>query len=448
MPGISAALVNSGNSLQALERSLSVIQQNVGNASTPGYARQDVTGAIDSLSDANVSQSQSSRDEFVESAVRQQNSRFGYYDQLTSTLQSAQTNFPANGDSGIPNSINNLFASFSALSTSPNDTTARQLVIEQAGQVAQAFNSTSDSLTGIESDTRQQISSQVETINHLAGLVQQYNTTVRADNANAQDPIADAKVHDTLEQLSAYGNIQALKQNDGSITLLLGGQTALVVGQNQFPVTADLSSSASAAIRDSSGTDITSEITSGRLSASLQAANQTIPSYKSGFDTLAKGIADSVNTALAGGVDSNGAAGTPLFIYNSPTDAAATLSVSTITPDQLAAASPSAPGGNGNALALSALGTAQSLNGFTYAGFYGNLAAQVGQDVTNATSGQSVQTQLLTQVRAQRTAVSGVSLDAEAVQLVEFQRAYEATAKIVTVLDQMSLDTINMFSGT
>jgi flagellar hook-associated protein 1 FlgK len=444
MSGISSALINSGNDMGALERSLDVIQENVGNASTPGYARQDLAGAIGSLSDADVTQTQSSRDLFAETAVQQQNSLFGYYDQLSSTLQSAQTNFPASGDSGIPNAINNLFSSFSALSVSPNDATARQQVIDQAGQVAQAFNSTAASLTSLEGTTRQQISSEVQTINQLAGLVQQHNVSTGANAANAKDPIADAKLNDTLEQLSAYGNIQALKQSDGSITLLLGGQTALVVGQNQYPVTADVTSGPTAKILDSSGADITSEITGGQLSWSLQALNQTIPSYVSGLNQLAQGLADSVDTTLAGGVDTNGAAGAPLFTYDAATGAAATLAVTGITTDQLAAASASAPGGNGNALALSALGTAQSLNGFTYAGFYGNLAATVGQDVSNATSGQSEQTQLLTQARAQRTAVSGVSLDDEAVQLVQYQAAYEATAKVVNILDQLSEDTINM----
>ena len=99
-------------------------------------------------------------------------------------------------------------------------------------------------------------------------------------------------------------------------------------------------------------------------------------------------------------------------------------------------------------LAATALGTAQSLNGYAYASYYGSIAAHVGQDVSNATSGQSVQTQLLAQARAQRTQVSGVSLDEEAVQLVEFQRAYEAVARVVTALDQAAADTINMIPAS
>ncbi len=444
MPGITDALNAASNDIGSLERSLSAIQSNVDNASVPGYARQDPVGAIGESSTASVVVEQSSRDEYAETAVRQQNSLLGHFDQLTTVLTSVEPNFSADGTTGIPNAINNLFAGFSALSTNPNDTSARQSVIDQATALATNFNSTASNLATIQGNTQQQISSQVDSINQLAGLVQVYNTSQQTNAAGASDPIVDAKLHDTLQQLSGYADVQALKQSDGSITLLLGGQTPLVVGSNQYKIAADITSGPTASILDSTGADVTSLVSGGSLSGALEAVNQSIPSYQSSLNQLAQGIADSVNTSLAAGVDSNGNAGAPLFTYNSTVGAAATLAVTAIAPGELAAASSGAPGGNGNALALSALGTSPILNGYTFSTFYGNLSASVGQDVANATDSQGIQTQLLAQAEAQRTAASGVSLDEEAVRLVEFQRAYEATAKMVNVLDQLSLDTINM----
>jgi len=387
---------------------------------------------------------QSSRNEFAETAVRQQNSLLGHFDQLTSVLGSVEPNFSASGTTGIPGAINNLFAGFSGLSTNPNDTTARQSVIDQANEVAKSFNSAAANLANIQGNARQQISSQVDTINHLASLVQVYNTTQQSNAAGASDPIVDAKLHDTLEQLSGYADVQALKQNDGSISLLLGGQTPLVVGKTQYKITADITSAPTAAILDSTGADVTSLVSGGSLSGGLVAVNQSIPSYQNSLNQLAQGIADSVNTALAAGVDTSGNAGAPLFTYNSSANAASSLAVTGIAPGELAAASVGAAGGNGNALALSALGNSPLLNGFTFTTFYGNLSATVGRDVANATDSRGVQTQLLAQAKAHRTSLSGVSLDEEAVRLVEFQRAYQATAKMVTILDQLSQDTINM----
>jgi flagellar hook-associated protein 1 FlgK len=444
MSGITEGLNAASNNITSLERSLAVIQSNVDNASVPGYARQDIVGAIGAASDAAVVDQQSSRNEFAEIAVRQQNTLLGHFNQLTSILGQVEPNFSASGSTGIPKAIDNLFAGFSALSTNPNDTTARQSVIDQAKELANSFNSAAANLASIQGNARQQISSQVDTINHLASLVQVYNTTQQSNAAGASDPIVDAKLHDTLEQLSGYADVRALKQNDGSVTLLLGGQTPLVVGKIQYKLTADITSGPTASILDSTGADITSQVSGGSLSGALEAVNQSIPSYQNSLNQLAQGLADSVNTTLAAGVDTTGNAGAPLFTYNSPADAASSLAAANIAPGELAAASVGATGGNGNALALSALGTGPQLNGFTFTTFYGNLSATVGRDVANATSSQSVQTQLLAQAKANRTSISGVSLDEEAVRLVEFQRAYQATAKIVTILDQLTLDTINM----
>ena len=444
MSGISEALNAASNNIGSLERSLTIIQANVDNASVPGYARQDLVGAIGQSSDSAVVDQQSSRNEYAETSVRQQNSLLGHFNQLTSILGSVEPNFSASGTTGIPNAINNLFAGFSALATNPNDTTTRRSVIDQATELAKNFNSTAAALASVQGNARQQIASQVDTINHLASLVQRYNTTQQSNAAGASDPIVDAKLHDTLEQLSGYAGVQALKQNDGSITLLLGGQTPLVVGKTQYNLTANITSAPTASILDSNGIDVTSLVSGGSLSGSLEAVNQSIPSYQNSLNQLAQGIADSVNTALAGGVDANGNPGAPLFTYNSAADAASSLAVTGIAPGELAAASLNAPGGNGNALALSALGSSPVLNGFTFTTFYGNLSASVGRDVASATDNQTAQAQLLAQAQAHRTSLSGVSLDEEAIRLVEFQRAYQATAKMVTILDQLSQDTINM----
>jgi flagellar hook-associated protein 1 FlgK len=434
MSGISDALNSSANNLRSLNNSLSIIQSNVGNASTPGYARQDLGSAL---------QQATSRDEFAELAVHRQNSKLGQFDLLSSTLATVEPNYPASGESGIPKSVSDLFATFSALSANPNDNGARQLVFDRARQVALNFNSTAASLGNALADARRQVSATVDTINHLAGLVRDFNTSERNSSGNVSDPNVDAKLHATLDQLSEFANIQTLRQSDGSLSVLLDGQTPLVVGGKQFQIQVDTTSSPTASIADSNGVDITSQISGGRLGGGLQAVNQLLPSYQNGLNQLAQGIADAVNGVLAAGVDATGAPGAALFTYTAP-NPAASLAFTGITTAQVAAAAPGAPGGNGNALALSALGTSPVLNGLTFAGFYGGLASQVGSDVASARDNQTAQQQLLAQARAQRTASSGVSLDEEAVRLVEFQTAYQATAKLVSVLDQLSQATLAM----
>jgi flagellar hook-associated protein 1 FlgK len=156
-----------------------------------------------------------------------------------------------------------------------------------------------------------------------------------------------------------------------------------------------------------------------------------------------------VNTGLANGIDQNGAApATNLFTYNPSLGAAMTMGVNPLTPDQIAAALPGSPGGNGNALNLAALANQKNLDNYTLSQFYGNIGAQVGNDLSSATANQTTKQQLLTQAQTFRQQTSGVSLDQEAENLVEFQRAYQANAKMLTVLDDLTSVLMNILPGT
>ncbi len=145
-----------------------------------------------------------------------------------------------------------------------------------------------------------------------------------------------------------------------------------------------------------------------------------------------------MNATLAGGVDQNGATPTTgLFTYDA-TNPSATLAVTNITPDQIAAASASAPGGNGNAVALSQLANATVTNGYTFTQFYGNLGSRVGSDVSSAQQDESQAQDQLTQAQTQRTSVSGVDLNEEATKLLQFQQAYQAVGKLVSVINSLT----------
>ena len=171
----------------------------------------------------------------------------------------------------------------------------------------------------------------------------------------------------------------------------------------------------------------------------LQVSNSLIPGYVSDMNTLAQSVADQVNTTLSNGVDENGATPTTdLFSYDATVGAAATLTVNPLTSDQIAAALPSAPGGNGNALALAQLANATPVDGSTFDAFYGQASAKVGTDLSNANANVTTDQQLLTQSQTLRTNISGVSLDQEATNLITFQAAYNATAKLLSVLNDLT----------
>jgi flagellar hook-associated protein 1 len=445
-----ASLNVSAEALDNYQTALANVQNNVTNASTPGFARQNQTflprifDPENGLSGgATLGPRENLRSDFAEQGVRRQNSLFGRFSQLDTQLSQIEPSFDVSGNTGVPAALGQLFDSFSALALNPNDTTSRQNVLYAAAQTARSFNSTSNALRDSAGLAGREVTSAVDHINELAAQVREYNVRVHQSAGSAQDPSLDAQVHAALESLSEFADVNIVRQPDQSFTVLLGGQTPLTIGDNQYKVTADLSSGLPV-VRDSQGKDVSAQVTGGRLAGALYAANTLIPSLQSDLHLLAKSVADQVNGALAAGVDKNQQPGAPLFSYNQASDAASTLTVTALTPAQLAAATATAPGGNGNALSISALGSSQPVNGYTFSGFFGQITARIGRELNVAKDGVDTQQSLVAQARSLRSQLQGVSLDEEAVHLVELQRAYQAAAKMVTVLDDLTQTTIDM----
>lgn len=451
MSSLSATLLNTAGAMQVFTQSLNVVGNNIANADTPGYAEQDQSLEAAPFDPANgitggviAGPLLSSRSEYLEQAVRNQQESLGDAQQTASDLGQIQPLFDLTSTTGIDSSINNLFDSFSQLSTNPNDSTSRQAVITQAGNLAQAINSTAAGINQVSTNVSSQTSSVVDNINQLASQIVSINQQYAGDSQATQDAGLDAQMHVALENLSQLANFTITRSSDGAYNVFLGGQTLLVLGNSQYTVSAGASSDQTT-ILDSQGNDITSQITQGSLGALIQEKNTTLPGYTNQLNTLAASLADTVNTQLFQGVDQSGNAPTVnLFTYDQASDAASTLAVTNITPEQIAAASAGAPGGNGNAIALAGLANTPAINGFTFTQYYGNLGAQVGNDVANAQQDQTQAQDQLSQAQTQVANQSGVSLNAEATQLLEFQQAFEAAGKMVTVLEDLAQTVIDM----
>jgi flagellar hook-associated protein 1 len=451
MGTISTALYSSAEALQAMDQAMAVTQNNVANANTSGYATQVQTFTAQPFNverglggGVSAGVVQSTRDTYAEAQVQTQQSAVNFASQSVSDLTALEPQFDVTGTSGISAALNNLFNSFSALSVSPNDTIARQTVLTQAQNTANAFQQTATAILSTGNSVQSETQATVNDINRLTSTIAQINSQVRVNADGSVDSGVDAQMYSTLEALSQDVNFTTVQQSNGKIVVLLDGQTPLVMGDTSFAIQGNFSLPQSE-IQDQNGNDITSQITGGQLGSEIQTTNTVLPSYLSSLNTLAQTLADQVNTTLAGGLDENGQAPTTdLFSYDTGADAASTLSVNPLTTDQLAAALPGAPGGNGNALALTALQTANVVNGETFTGAFGALGGQVGQDISDAQNAQQTSQSLLTQAQNLRQQVSGVSLDQEAANLMVYQDAYQATSKMFSILENIENVTLGL----
>jgi flagellar hook-associated protein 1 len=450
--GVLTTLLSASNALQVYEKEFATIQNNIANQDTPGYAEQNQTLSADSFDPSEALYGGisagpviSSRSQFLEKSVQTQTSLLGTAEQQASDLKPLQTLFDLTSATGVSGSLNSLFNSFSSLSVSPNDTETRQNVLTQAQGFATAFNQAASGINSVSSNVEQETGDSVATINQIAGDLANVNQQYAASPGGSSNAGLDARVNSDLENLSEVANFTMVPTANGQFNIYLGGQTPLVMGSQVHNISADFSTGQTI-IQDSQAIDITSEITGGQLGAQIQEKNTTLPGYLGSLNTLAQTFADTVNTTLSQGIDQSGNPPVNnLFTYDPTLGAAYTLAVTPgFTPDQIAAALPSAPSGNGNALAVAQLTTTSPVNGFTFTQAFGNLGQQVGTDISNATDNQTEQQNLVTQAQAQRTAVSGVSLDTEAAKLLQFQQSYQAVSQVVQQLNNLTTALMNM----
>ena len=502
MANLLSTLLNSSSALDAYERVLSVTQNNVANSSTPGYAKQGVSlealpmdQALGASGGVRAGKVENYRDEYAEQAVRSQTSGLGAAQQSVTSLTAVQSQFDISGKTGIAAAMNNLFSSFSAWGQNPSDLTSRQAVLSNATSLADSFNQAAAGLANVASNTQSQIVDTVNQVNQIVGKLRGYNSQIMEFDKN--DPGMDAQVHNTLEQLSQYVNFTAIHQDNGTVTVLMNDETPLLIDDRQYNLSSKLQgpdatapnpdAPPSAHVYSFDGREMTSKASGGQLGALLDTYNNVLPSYlgdannAGSLNTLAEQFANRVNQILTEGYTADHSDGTtgslppggvPLFQYaTTPTDAgvvaqhtrvAQTLTVNpSITTDQLAAITGTPTSvdtqpvlltgevSNGVPLALSALANptnaSDMVNGSTgFNAFYGAMAASVGTALNDASDQLQLQQTTVAQAKDLRQQTSGVSLDEQAMIMVQFQRAYEANSRLITVLNQITQDAINI----
>ena len=466
MGGLFSSLNSSLDALHAFDTALQVSQNNVSNSSTPGYARQVATlqslpfdPSAGSGGGVQAGATQSTQNEYADQAVRTQYSLQGNYTAQSNSLASIQSLFDVTGQTGVIGALNGLFQSFSAWSATPNSVPAQQAVLASAQTVAQNFQSAANSLAGTANELNSQITSTVQQINSIASDIQKDN--VQIQQSNSSNPGVDANLHASLESLSQLTDVTVQFAADGTATVLLGGgQSPLVIGNQQYSIQTGFANS-DAQILDSNGSDITGQISQGTIGGLLNVRNAVLPSLQGdssqpgALNQLAQQVADRVNQILTSSTTPGGQGGTALFTYDSgnPTGVAESLTVNpNATNSTLAPASPGPPPvANGAALTLSNLGnstdTSDQINGQSILQYLTSIATQVGQQASDAQNGQTLSGTLLSQAQGVQTQISGVSLDAEAVQVLELQKSYSAVGKMVTVVDSLTSTLINMVTA-
>jgi flagellar hook-associated protein 1 FlgK len=452
MGGLNTTLLVATQGLSAAEAALDSASNNISNANTPGYTREQVqlsenpeylSGDTVTGGGVTVNGVASVRAQLLNLQIQQQTSLQSSVNTQSSNLQSIQDLFSSTGGD-IGSMLNAFSSSLAALSANPANSSVQDSVVTAGQNLAQSFNSTASGLQSAQTAADQQVTQTVAQINSLTSQIAQLNSQLTPTVMSQQNGGTIEDQRDQLvQQLSGLVGISITQSSDGEVITTANG-SPLVMGNQSFALQTTTGSDGFQQVLDANGNNITASIQGGQLGGAIQTRDQIIPGFLDSLNALATQFADSMNTAQSKGTDSTGATGQPFFSIPSSGSAAAGLSVALTSGSQVAISSDGSTGSNGNIANLLAAVNGNMSSGQTPADAYGDIVYDVGSTASNATAQSTALGDNITQLTNQQSSVSGVNLDEETTNLIRYQTAYEAAARVVSTIQLLNTVTLEM----
>lgn len=449
--GISIAM----SSMLASQSAISVTANNIANVNTDGYSRQRANilegdavpvGTHMAGTGVTLDSITSLRDRVLELRIDAEKQQQGSLEAQVGALGYLEVLFSPDGEN-LGDSINKFFNSLSDLSSDPASIPLRQSVLMNAANLVNEFNNISATLHQRQFSIDLDIQQAVDNVNEISTQIAKLNQQISAhgsSNEGELNALVDRR-NLLLQQLSSLIGNQVSLGDDG-LTVTTAGGEPLVVGFRSFALKFSELPDGSPQILATSGHDITRQIEGGKLHGLLTVRNSVIPGLLADVDAIAVELANSFNAAHRAGFDLNGNSGTDFFVP--PTadgvGAAAALAINITAPAQLAASSDGNAGSNGNLNNLVAVREQPNAKGNRILDQYAQIAFQVGSVIAHAKTELEASELIGQQLADQRGVVSGVSLDEEAADLIRFQRAYEAAARVLTILSDLTEVSVNL----
>ncbi len=458
------------------QTTLQTISQNIANAETPGYSRQEavlVANVPTRMPYGNVGNGVQvatiirKRDLLLDDSYRSANTLAGNAEMRRDLMGQLEGVFGEPSDAGMTSALDAFWSSWSDLSASPSSLSARSVVQQRGRQVAQLFNAYDTQLTQQRNGTLERLQNTVSTINSIADQVAELNTRIvtSESNGNTNNDLRDLR-DVKLDELSRIAGARVILQNNGSASVLIGNST-LVQGDTARPLSLKLEMPDPMPITPLADVNVRIQLgtspdrlapLAGELKSMVDVLNVDIPDARSRLDAMAAQFATAVNTVHTTGYTFSGntipgtAAGNFFDVGTiiNPVSAATLKLDSAILNDPLKiAASGDANGPTDNRVAQGLAGLRivdntvnwTSSTGATETGsfltFFRSLVTRVGIDAAAANDNATVYRSLAEQSDARRQAVSGVSTDEELVNMMRVQQSYQAATKMIKVADEM-----------
>lgn len=458
------------------QTALQTISQNIANAETPGYSRQEAQLMANTpvrLAYGNVGTGVHvetiirKRDILLDETFRSAAGQSGEMELRGSLLGQMEGVFGEPTDAGMSNALDQFWSSWSDLSAAPSSSSARAVVQQRGRQVGQLFQDYDTQLTQERTGAMERLSTTVSQINAYAEQVAALNSRILASESGGA-PANDLRDQRdvALDALSRIAGTRVINQNNGSTSVIIGN-SMLVDGANSRPLSVQIEvpnpmptvtpSDLPVRIRLGNSPDKLTPL-GGELKSVVSHINTEIPGMRGRLDAMASALVSAVNTAhtagftftgntipgtAAGNFFDAGTVANPVRASTIKLDAAVAGDVARIA----ASGDVNAPTDNTTAIALSNLRSASNTVTYTsptgatesgsFLGFFRSTVTTLGIDTKAAVDEATIYRTLTEQSDARRQSVSGVSTDEELVQMLRVQQSYAAATKLIKSADEM-----------
>ena len=441
--------------LNAHQKRMNIIGENIANVNTEGYHRQRVElSPIDTMArglvagvarisgGVEINDIARLRDKTLSDHARVQRGISEARSKRAETLQQLEQVVGGLNPGGLHDQMTSLFNSFDDLAAAPNDPAMRQVTLQRAESVAEGFTRTSIAIDQI----RDRTLDNVQQINSLTTQIATIDAEILGAYSIDADPNALMDKRDLLvTNLAAMAAVDITDTSEGQVSISLDGQLLVSNGKARH-LTIELQPDATlgqlgydrVVLLSPNGREL--NVKGGELAADLDALAVTIPDGRRDLDAVAAELANQVNAAHRNGVGLDGSSGNDLFQLG-PASGELTVSADVAgQPDKLGAAAAGAGQfDNENARLMAQLADDAAGPLIAFVESVGSLAVRVSAANGSADAARAASAQ------ADSLALSagGVSLDEELTDLITAQRSYEASARLLTSMDEMLQTLIN-----
>ncbi|NNE70161.1 MAG: flagellar hook-associated protein FlgK [Rhodothermales bacterium] len=453
--GLNLLLDISRQSFRALDAAMNVASQNVANAETEGYHRRRVeltaiemsprgilgSGTIGpSAGGVQVSSYQRMRDAMLDHARWEARGGLNYANEQERIMSTVESLFPS-GPSSLSQTVEQFFNGWADLSDHPTDNSVRLALLGRAETLAARMHTLDTGLDRMATETKFALNDRVDEANLLIDRVAQLNVTVaHARRSGNPDMGSEDALGVSLERLSELVPARFEAQDDGSTSVYIGGMRVVQLAET-VPLTLDNTGTTPVLTFGDTNVNFPTGTDSGIIGALLGPSLSGVADARDKLNALAESIVTEVNALHSAGYGTDGGTGRDFF---DPTGVSAgTIAVSSDvsgSPTAIAASSSAdATGDNTNALDIHDLRFSQVMGSGTQTitDYAVDIATSVGSSVAAARARSVGAESTVAGLDALAKGVSSVSIDEEMVSLIQLQQAYAASARLLSVAEDM-----------